>query len=63
MRRLLTDHGFTIANLNYRLDVDSDSFEYQMVIRTTRADNASKLTDALNKVDSVKEFRLSPTGD
>ena len=63
MRRLLTDHGFTVANLNYRLDVDSDSFEYQMVIRTTRADNASKLTDALNKVESVREYRLSPTGD
>ena len=63
MRLLLTEHGFTIANLNYRLDVDSDSFEYQMVIRTNRADNASKLTDALNKVEAVKEYRLSPTGD
>ena len=63
MRRLLTEHGFTVANLNYRLDVDSDSFEYQMVIRTNRADNASKLTNALNKVEAVKEYRLSPTGD
>lgn len=63
MRRLLNGHGFTVANLNYRLDVDSDSFEYQMVIRTSRADNASKLADALNKVEAVKEFRLSPTGD
>jgi len=63
MRRLLTEHGFTIANLNYRLDVDSNFFEYRMVIRTNRADNASKLTSALNKLDSVKEFRISPTGD
>jgi len=63
MRRLLTEHGFTIANLNYRLDVDSNFFEYRMVIHTNRADNASKLTSALNKLDSVKEFRISPTGD
>jgi putative Mg2+ transporter-C (MgtC) family protein len=63
MRRLLTEHGFTIANLNYRLDVDSNFFEYRMVIHTNRANNASKLTSALNKLDSVKEFRISPTGD
>jgi putative Mg2+ transporter-C (MgtC) family protein len=63
MRRLLEEYGFTIANLNYRLDVDADFFEYQMVIRTNRADNASKLIQALNKIDSVKEYRVSPTGD
>ena len=45
MRQLLSDYGFTVANLNYRLDVEADFFEYQMIIRTTQADNASK-TDA-----------------
>src|SRR5688500_9436097 len=34
MLQLLTEHGFTIANLNYRLDVNLDFFEYGMVIRT-----------------------------
>jgi putative Mg2+ transporter-C (MgtC) family protein len=63
MRRLLIDHGFTVANLNYWLDVDADFFEYQMVIRTHRPDNLSNLTDALKRIDSVKEFRVSPTGD
>jgi putative Mg2+ transporter-C (MgtC) family protein len=63
MRRLLTDHGFTIANLSYRLDVNLDFFEYQMVIRTNRAENASRLAEALKKIDSLKEFRVSPTGD
>jgi putative Mg2+ transporter-C (MgtC) family protein len=46
MRQLLTDYGFTVANLNYRLDVEADFFEYQMVIRTTRGENASKLTQS-----------------
>jgi len=63
MRRLLTDHGFTIGNLTYRLDADSDSLEYQMVIRSTREENASKLASALNGIGSVKEFKISPTGD
>ena len=63
MRRLLEDYGFTVANLNYRLDVESDSFEYRMVIRTNRADNASRLAQALNKLASVTEYRVSPTGD
>jgi putative Mg2+ transporter-C (MgtC) family protein len=63
MRQLLTDHGFTVSNLNYRLDVEADFFEYQMIIRTTRGENATKLTQALNKVEAVKAYRVSPTGD
>jgi putative Mg2+ transporter-C (MgtC) family protein len=63
MRRPLEDYEFTVANLNYRLDVEADFFEYQMVIRTNRADNARRLTVALNQVESLKEYRLSPTGD
>ena len=61
MRRLLTQHGFTIANLNYRLDINSNFIEYRMVIRTNRAENATRLTDVLNKIGSVKEFSISPT--
>ena len=63
MRRLLTDHGFTVGNLTFRLDADSDSLEYQMIIRSTREENASRLASALNRLGSVKEFRISPTGD
>jgi len=63
MRRLLEDYDFTIANLNYQLDVEADFFEYQMVIRTNRADNAARLTQALNGIESVKAYRVSPTGD
>jgi hypothetical protein len=34
-----------------------------MVIRTNRSENASKLTQELNKIESVKAYRVSPTGD
>ena len=63
MRAFLTRHGFAIANLSYHLDIESNYFEYRMMIRTNRADNVSLLTQALNTTDSVKEFHLSPTRD
>ena len=63
IRALLKAHGFTVANLNYRLDVEADFIEYQMTIRTMSEDNARKLTQALNKLDAVKEYQISPTGD
>ncbi|MFO7277535.1 MAG: MgtC/SapB family protein [Pseudomonadota bacterium] len=63
MRRLLAEHGFTIANLNYRLDAVQNYFEYRMTIRTDRAENASRLSVALSALPSVKRFRVSPTGD
>ncbi len=63
MRELLSQLGFTVANLNYRLDAAADFFEYRMVIRTSRVDNLRRLTDALVSLDSVREFSISPTGD
>jgi len=63
MRRLLEEYGFMVANLNYRLDVEGDFFEYKMVIRTNDPENAGRLAQALNRIVSVKEYRVSPTGD
>jgi putative Mg2+ transporter-C (MgtC) family protein len=63
MRALLTRHNFTIADLSYHLDIESNFFEYRMMIRTNRADSASGLTRTLSQLDSVKGFRISPTGD
>jgi putative Mg2+ transporter-C (MgtC) family protein len=62
-RDLIASHGFAMHNLNYRLDADSDFFEYRMVIRSHRADDARHLSETLSKMPAVKEFRLSPTGD
>ena len=63
LRRLVANHGFTIANLNYRLTDEGKHFEYRMVLRTLDADNARALADALNARDTVLEFRIAPTGD
>lgn len=63
LRRLVTSHGFSIANLSYRLDAMAGYFEYRMVIRSNRASNARSLSESLGKLAAVIEFRLSPTGD
>jgi putative Mg2+ transporter-C (MgtC) family protein len=63
MRTMIAQHGFSIANLSYRLDRVDDFFEYRMVIRTDRAANASTFAETLNRLASVKEFRLASTGD
>lgn len=63
MRELVAKHGFTIANLSYRLDRLDEFFEYSMVIRTNRADNARAFSETLHTLDAVKEFRLSSAVD
>ena len=63
LRELIKSHDFTIANLNYRLDAVDDYFEYRMVLRSNRAANARALSEHLSRLDAVREFRLSPTGD
>jgi len=63
LRGLLAQHGFSIANMAYRVINDGQFFEYRMVLRTTDPTNTSRLADALRKLDLVSEFRLSPTGD
>ena len=62
LRALLMRQGFAIANMSYRV-TDNDSFEYRMVIRTADPANTSRLADVLRQLDSVREFRISPTGD
>jgi putative Mg2+ transporter-C (MgtC) family protein len=63
LREFVNENGFTIANMSYRLTDDGLSFEYFMVIRTTNLDNMSTFAVALRTKESVRAFRISPTGD
>jgi putative Mg2+ transporter-C (MgtC) family protein len=63
LRALLTQHGFSIANMAYRVIEDGQVFEYRMVIRTTDPTNTSRLADDLRQLELVREFRIAPTGD
>lgn len=63
LRELVARHGFTAANLTYRLINDGKQFEYRMYIRSSTASGAKALATALRHTPEVIEFRLSPTGD
>jgi putative Mg2+ transporter-C (MgtC) family protein len=62
VKQLLSDHGFEIANTSYRI-TQAGLFEYRMDIRTTNLGRASGLAEALRELESVREFRISTTGD
>jgi putative Mg2+ transporter-C (MgtC) family protein len=63
LRRLLGEHGFTIANLSYRLSGGGRLFEYGMVIKSRDRRNAEALAQHLSHLPQVLEFRIAPTGD
>jgi putative Mg2+ transporter-C (MgtC) family protein len=62
VKKLLTDHGFEIANMSYRI-TQTGLFEYRMDIRTIDAGRTSILAEILRKTESVREFRISTTGN
>lgn len=63
LRSFLATRGFTVSNMSYRVSDDCHSFEYRMVIRTIEQDNLSSLAVALRQLETVRTFRISPTGD
>jgi putative Mg2+ transporter-C (MgtC) family protein len=63
LRRLIGEHGFSIANLSYRLSDHGKVFEYRMVIKCRDRRNAEALSQHLCQLREVLEFRIAPTGD
>ena len=62
VRTLLAQHGFAVANMSYRI-IEGELFEYRMVIRSSNPRSASRLAEHLRDLKTVREFRISPTGD
>jgi putative Mg2+ transporter-C (MgtC) family protein len=63
MRKMVQDHGFTIANLSTRLTEGGQQFEYRMTIKSRDRKNAEALSTYLRGLPEVVEFRIAPTGD
>ena len=63
VRILLHQHGFTLANISYRVSDDGADYEYRMVIRSSDARKFSALAQTLRGNKQIKTFRISPTGD
>lgn len=62
LRTLLREHGFDVADMSYRLDQDGRVLRHTMSVRTTGERAASTLANQLVSLDSVLEFRITPTG-
>lgn len=62
LRAFLAQNGFTITNISYRVSDDRVSFEYRMVICTLDPQNLSSLAVSLCQLETVRAFRISPTG-
>lgn len=60
---LIRRHGFSMANMAYRLTESGKVFEYRMVIRSRDKKAAERLVKTLRTLPQVIEFRISPTGD
>jgi putative Mg2+ transporter-C (MgtC) family protein len=63
LRAMVSEQGFSIANLNYRLDRDAGFFEYRMTMRSAHRDDGQRLADKLASLDKVLEFKISPAAD
>jgi putative Mg2+ transporter-C (MgtC) family protein len=63
LRKMIGEHGFTIANLSHRLTEMGKVFEYRMVIRTRDREAAERLSQHLCTLPGIIEFRIAPTGD
>jgi len=60
---LMTQHGFSVANISYQMGNEGKFFEYQMTARTQDQSNYQRLAEALTGMPRVLEFRIHPTGD
>jgi putative Mg2+ transporter-C (MgtC) family protein len=62
LRAVIGQHGFSIANLSYRLTERGKFFEYAMVIKSRDRANAESLSRHLSGLSEVLEFRIDPMG-
>ncbi len=63
IRGLLSDNGFSVANISFRLMGKGEQLEYRMTVRTMDRPNIEKLSKTLLGLASVVEFNISMAGD
>jgi putative Mg2+ transporter-C (MgtC) family protein len=63
LRQLVSQLGFSVYNLNYRLSAEGTQFEYRMVLRAVGAGGVRALSDALKANRQVIEYRIAPASD
>jgi putative Mg2+ transporter-C (MgtC) family protein len=60
LRAFMTERGFQVSNMSYRLEEGGGVFEYRMMLRTLDKTRLRQLAIDLRDVDGVLEFRIAP---
>jgi putative Mg2+ transporter-C (MgtC) family protein len=63
LRALIGRLHFSISSFNYRMLGEGTQLEFRMVLRTLDAHNVRALSEALNAMPAVLEYRISPASD
>lgn len=63
LRKIMLDHGFGVSNLSHAVTGDMKFYEYNLVIRSRKAENVRRLAQYLNEKSIISEFRISPAGE
>ena len=63
LRKLIGNHGFSVANLSSRLTDEGKFFEYRMIIRSRDHRATELLSQHLRSRSEVIEFRITPIGE
>ena len=63
IRELLTNYGFALEGVSYRISDLGNLFEYRMTIRTSDPKNLTRLAEYLSKDTAVKYFEVSLTDE
>jgi putative Mg2+ transporter-C (MgtC) family protein len=63
LRKLVTEHGFCITDLSYRLDGKTESFDYKFVMWSADPTACGKLARSLLALPNVTDFKISPSRD
>lgn len=62
LRALIADHGFHVSNFSHRLEGGGRIRRYSMMLRTVDPERVSRLSRELEKIETLLEFRISPSG-
>ena len=63
IRELLSENGFSVGNISYRLLESGAQLEYRMTVRTMDRRNIEKLSNILLGLTSIVEFNISMAGE
>ncbi|WP_223302618.1 MgtC/SapB family protein [Halotalea alkalilenta] len=60
VRTLIESYGCRVLSISYHLSHSTETFEYQMMLRSYSRDNFTRLSERLRSLEHLVGFRLTP---